>query len=362
MDKKEYDKGYNDAIEAAKRVKNGEGLEGQQGGQSNSKGDWQPTIPSDISGQEKQGGKSNGSNGNNPGRGRGPQGKVRPEDVLDPTGNLEGTPGTPGSTIDSNTGNKIVEKEGYEKDTRSDSAVENEWKNLGERAARKWTGQGPMGVLKSKIESIWKTTTDWKAALKRIIGHAISPDDKRRAFTNKNILTSQDRIARTDKDKFNAISYMVIILDVSGSMWNDKIRQMMCEAYSVALQKKPLRIMTIQNDHGLQEVVIHNNLRDFEKYVKTITMKGGGGNDLQPVWDFLRGKSSNFKEEYNKIKGCGAADIVMNFTDGFLTQLKRDPITMKNLCWCIVDNPGFDLQYKDNNTYCIRLKDKNDVN
>ena len=29
---------------------------------------------------------------------------------------------------------------------------------------------------------------------------------------------------------------------------------------------------------------------------------------------------------------------------------------MKNLVWCIVDNPGFELEYKDMNTKRIILK------
>ena len=37
----------------------------------------------------------------------------------------------------------------------------------------------------------------------------------------------------------------------------------------------------------------------------------------------------------------------MVFTDGYLNQYKRDPRTMRNLCWVILDNPSFDVKYKD---------------
>ena len=45
----------------------------------------------------------------------------------------------------------------------------------------------------------------------------------------------------------------------------------------------------------------------------------------------------------------------MVFTDGYLTQYKRNPKTMRNLCWVILGNPGWQLQYKDINTKVIHI-------
>lgn len=357
MDKKEFDKGYKEAIEAIKQSlnKNSNGTSGSSDGLPI------PKNPNDAESNEAGGG---GKSQNNNGSDSRSQGKVTAEDCMTPRASkgLKDTPSNAGGMLDRQTADAIAEAEGVEKDNRSESAVEQDWKNSALKSLpkmKKWDGSGGKGNLSTKLENIWKSTTDWKSALRRIVGHAITPEDKRQAYANKNILVSQDRLARSGKDKYDSLSYMVIILDTSGSMWNEKIRLMMREAYAVALQKKPIKIVTIQNDHDIQDVKIHTNLRDFENYVKTITMKGGGGNDLQPVWNFLRGKHSSFKEEYNKIKSCGAADLIMNFTDGFLTQLKRDPITMKNLFWVIVDNDSFDLKYKDQNTFCMRINSDN---
>ena len=46
----------------------------------------------------------------------------------------------------------------------------------------------------------------------------------------------------------------------------------------------------------------------------------------------------------------------MIFTDGGLTQYKRNVRTMKNLCWVILDNPSWNLQYKDINTKMVHIK------
>ena len=360
---KEYQEGYDAAIEALRKHLAGESNDGGSNG-SGSGADASGMIsPEEATGQPSQNkgntsssGSQSGSSQSRNGDSSKNQGIVRPEDCVGPS-ELNNTPGRAGGMIDRETGDKISQQEGYDESKGSDSAIEKDWADEALKAVReqKWTGDGGPGGLKTKIETLYKVTTDWKATLRKIVGHAISPEDTRYAFTNKNVLVSQDRLSRTDKDKYDHLSYMVIILDVSGSMWNDKIRRMMAEAYQVALQKKPLRILTIQNDADIQEVVICNNMKEFERYVKTITMKGGGGNDLKPAWDFLSKGHPKFMKEFNKIKRVGPAEIVMNFTDGYLTQLKRNPKTMKNLCWAILDNPSFDLQYKDANTKMIHL-------
>jgi hypothetical protein len=61
----------------------------------------------------------------------------------------------------------------------------------------------------SKLEGLYKTSKDWKKDLKKIVGHSISPDEKRQAYAHKNVLVTQDRIARTDKDKYDNLDYMM---------------------------------------------------------------------------------------------------------------------------------------------------------
>lgn len=356
---KEYQDGYEAAIEALRKH-----LAGESSGDNNSgggAGDTSDMIsPEEATGKKSQQSQSQSGGGSSSQSRDGDksknQGVVRPEDCVGPN-DLNSVPGRAGGMIDREVGDKISRDEGYDESKGSDSAIEKDWADSALKAIKdqQWDGSGGKGALKTKIETLYKVSTDWKTTLRKIVGHAISPEDTRYAFTNKNVLVSQDRLSRTDKDKYDHLSYMVIILDVSGSMWNDKIRMMMREAYQVALQKKPLRILTIQNDADIQDVVICNSLKEFEKYVKTITMKGGGGNDLQPAWDFLTKGHPKFMKEFNKIKRVGPAEIVMNFTDGYLTQLKRNPRTMKNLCWAILDNPSFDLKYKDANTKMIHL-------
>ena len=350
--KQEYDKGYQEAIEAIKRALagggNGEGESGEgdprlqqppvsgQGNSSNGKGKQQQQNQQSSSGS----GSRTSSKDQN-------QGVVRPEDCIGPD-QLSNIPSTPGTFMDRQTGDSIAEQEGYDKEGGSDSAVEKDWADTAIREANKLKGN-QAGNLKSKIEGLYKVTTDWKKELRRIVGSSISPEDKRQAYANKNVLVAQDRIARTDKDKYDNMDYMCAFIDSSGSMSDEQLRMCLSEIYSVALAKKPIKLIIIQCDTRIQEIKEYTSLQQLKKDMIHAEVKGRGGTELKPCWDLLK-TDKRFKGRI--------ADLVMVFTDGYLDQYKRDPKTMRNLCWVIIDNPGFNLQYKDINTKRVIINSK----
>lgn len=333
---KEYHKGYEEAIEAIKAALQGENQSSSNGGGGGDSRLQQPPV-SQQKGQQQssdnqsQNSRTSSSNEN--------QGVVRPEDCVGPN-ELSNVPSTPGSMMDRNTGDKIVEQEGYEKEGGSDAAVEKDWADTAVKESSKMKGN-QAGALKSKIEGLYKVVTDWKKELRKIVGVSISPEDKRQAYANKNILVAQDRVARTDKDKYDNVDYICAFVDSSGSMSDDQLKMCLSEVYSIALAKKPLKIVIIQCDTKIQEIKEYTSLQQLKKDIIHATVKGRGGTELKPCWDLLR-NDRRFKGKL--------ADLVMVFTDGYLEQYKRDPKTMKNLCWVIIDNPGFNLQYKDINT------------
>lgn len=273
------------------------------------------------------------------------QGVVRPEDCQGPP-SLNGVPGTPGGMLDRATGDDIAKSEGYPDDGGSDASIEKEWKEQAIKTASKLKGDKE-GYLKNKIEGLYKTSTDWRKELRKIIGYSISPDEKRQAYANKNVLVSQNRIARTDKDKYDNVDYITAFIDSSGSMSDDQLKMCLSEIYAMALQKKPLSIVIVQCDTKIQEVKIYSNPIQLKKDLKQATVKGRGGTNLKPCWDLLK-NDPRFKRRQS--------ELVMVFTDGYLDQYKRDPRTMRNLCWVIIDNPSFEVQYKDTNTKVVYIK------
>ena len=340
----EYKKGYEEAIEAIKKA-----LADQSGGGSESgQGDSRLQQPP-VNGGQKSGGSGDSSNNQNSRTSSSDenQGIVRPEDCVGPS-ELSNIPSTPGSMVSRGTGDKISEQEGYDKEGGSDAAVEKDWADTAVKEASKMRGNWA-GSLKSKIEGLYKVVTDWKKELRKVVGISISPDEKRQAYANKNILVSQDRIARTDKDKFDHVDYICAFIDSSGSMSDDQLKLCLSEVYSMALAKKPLKIVVIQCDVKIQEIKEYTSVQALKKDIVNASVKGRGGTELKPCWDLLK----NDKRFKNK-----PAELVMVFTDGYLTQYKRDPKTMRNLCWVIIDNPGFELQYKDINTKRVIINSK----
>ena len=293
--------------------------------------------------QGEEGSEQSKDNKDQEARGGGNQGTVQPEDCEGAA--VDDQPNTPGTFMDRKDGKKLAESEGYEDNQGGDESLAKEWKDVSIKNASKMQGPGA-SMGQAKIKALWHTTTDWRKAFRDIIGRSLNTSDYRRAYANKNVLVSQDRLARTDKDKWDALDYMVAIIDSSGSISDDMLRYMIGEVYAIAVKVKPIKLVIIQNDQAIQDVVEFHNLAELKKEIPKMKVKGRGGNDLRPVWNFLR-----TDKRYNK----QPAELVLNFTDGYLDQLKRDPKTMLNLTWCILDNPGFELKYPDTKTKVIYL-------
>lgn len=349
----DWDEGYKAAIEAIKKAQAGENGGSSSGGGAGMQSGLAPipSNPDDMSTTNDPGSGFDGSktrrsrNGSQEG-----QGVVRPEDCTDITGSeLDKTPGTAGGMISGQTGNKISEAEGHEKNNNSDEATAQEWAKRAQNAAKQMGKNPGYERLKAKFDALYKATKDWKKELKKVVGQAITPEDPRQAYANKNILISQDRIARTNKDKYDSMSFMMAAIDTSGSMSQDDLNTCLNEVYQVALAKKPLKLIVVQFDTRIADIQEFRSLAEFKRAMPKYEIKGGGGTDVKPVWDLLKKDP-----KYNRVP----CDILMVFTDGYLEQYKRDPKHMKNLCWVVIDNLSFDLKYKDITTKCVRILKK----
>lgn len=349
---KEYNEGYQAAIEAIKKQLENGGGSGDGQGQE---------LPSDMTTpQEATGGKGgqqnksqNQSNQTGSGNSRtnpndSSQGIVRPEDCCSNNNGVEGIPSTPGGFFDKSEGDKLAQSEGYNKEGGTEGTVEQDWKESSLRAANKLNPEpgSAMGRLKSAIEGLHKVTTDWKNALRKIVGRSLNPQDTRSAYANKNILVSQDRIARTEKDKYDNMDYMIALIDSSGSINDEQLRMMLSEVYSVALAKKPIKLVIMQCDTKIQDIQEFRNLAELKKELTTAKVKGGGGTDFKDLWKIL--------ETDKRFRGR-KPDLIMIFTDGYVDQLPRNRRTMNHLVWCIIDNPGFNVKHNDPMTKMIHI-------
>lgn len=367
---KDWNAGYQDALEQLRKIAQGQG--GGQGDQSQGgAGNNGLDIPQEAINKAKQeygkGGQNSQQNNQQGQQGQGgnsrtnpndsSQGIVRQEDCASNNGGVESTPSTPGGFFSKEDGDKLAKSEGYNQEGGSDSSVEQDWKEASMKAANQIPQRGEGWTkLKTTIEGLYKVQTDWKKILRSIVGRSINTADKRQAYANKNILVSQDRIARTDKDKYDTMDYMIVFIDTSGSMSNAQIKQILCEVYDMALKKKPLKIYVMYCDTKIQHIDEYRNLKDLKNDAIHTTRYGKGGTAVQPLWDILK-TDRRFKVKH--------PDLIMIFTDGGIEHINlstnkitinRDKKTMNWLVWCIMDNPSCDLANNDRLTKIVHLK------
>ena len=113
-----------------------------------------------------------------------------------------------------------------------------------------------------------------------------------------------------------------------------------CEQKNISLIENTLEITYLENYGGALGIL--SNQRFFFIFISALF--------ITLIIFFLLALPND-----KKFKGR-IADLVMVFTDGYLDQYKRDPRTMRNLCWVVIDNPGFNVQYKDINTKRVIIK------
>ena len=347
----DWQSGYDAAIEAIRQKMQGSG--GQGDGLSN---DDLGNLPGDPNNQQggqngQQGQEGQGGQQGSGSRGSGNQGVVRPEDCIGP-GTLDSIPDTPGGFMDKKYGDKLAESEGYEKEGGNDSAIEKDWEDRAIQAAKQYSKSGKGGSkFAAKIFNIYKSKADWKKELRKVVGRSISEEDKRRGYTSNNILVSQDRIALTDKQKFDNLDYILVCLDTSGSFFGDKeyIKQSLTEVANIALAKKPLRIFIVYWDTQIADIDMFTSAQDLIKSLKAgkVTAKGGGGTDPSCIWHMLK-----TDKRFRRMR----PELTIIFTDGYFGATpKRDSRRMQNLVWCVIDNPSFEAP-ADQFTRTIHIK------
>lgn len=283
---------------------------------------------SDSQGQQSQGQQGQGSSGTD--------------------ANLNGTIDTAGSMLDAKEGQKIAKEEGYDDVGANESALEKEWENKAREVAKKLKGTGAGNdILADKLlATSVKGTNEWKKILKDIVGRSVSPEDKRRGYAHNNILVSQDRVAPSDKEKYDNVDYIMAWVDTSGSMSQEDLNKALSMMLMVAQAKKPTKLVVCQFDTRVADIKEFDKVDRIEKDMRKMKIKGGGGTDVKCCFDLLADKKSKYARQ--------VPELVVIFTDGYLDQYRRDKRRMQNLVWVVQDHPSFELEYPDSHTKLIR--------
>jgi predicted metal-dependent peptidase len=106
----------------------------------------------------------------------------------------------------------------------------------------------------------------------------------------------------------------VIAIDTSGSVQGELVQNFLTKTYNIMMNNtvgRNLNIWIIQCDADIQEARQITSKSDFEQYIKNMKLKGFGGTDFRPVFEFVNNQIAN--KVFTDLKG------LIYFTDGYGT-------------------------------------------
>lgn len=111
------------------------------------------------------------------------------------------------------------------------------------------------------------------------------------------------------------IREFVIAIDTSGSVQGELVQKFLQKTYNIFLQEesffKKFNVHIIQCDANIQEDVKITNQREFNEYLASMQLRGFGGTDFRPVFNYVEKLRAN--KEFVNLKG------LIYFTDGYGT-------------------------------------------
>lgn len=323
--------------------------QGQQGG--NQQNGQQGQGGSQGSGQQSQNGQ-NGQSGQGGGQGSGQSGHG---------GSMGGNQGTAasrkersgevskmgGSYIDVKTGEQLAKEAGYsdrEMGQGSDSDVNTRWGKIAKDvASRIGMGGGRGNSLLEAITEIYKPKVNWRAELKRIVGHAVGGMPTDMAWGRKSFL-HQDDLRRYDKPSDTNLSNVIFMVDTSGSVGQKKLIDLMSESSGMVAAKKIPAVTYISYGYGVAYIdTIKTKGKLTSEQVKKLKIGDGGGTDfkksVEEVGDAIKKGSITLGGEKIRVKMSGVkkADLLVVFTDGdSISDLKTKPSWAKNVVFLVI--------------------------
>ncbi len=119
----------------------------------------------------------------------------------------------------------------------------------------------------------------------------------------------------------NRIRDFAIVIDTSASTSGDLIQKFMQKTYNLLKASEnffsKVNLYLIQADMEVQEVTCIDDLSKLEQYIAHLNLKGKGGTDFRPAFEYVNTLLE--QEKFRKLKG------LIYFTDGYGTFPQRKP-------------------------------------
>ena len=217
---------------------------------------------------------------------------------------------------------------------RSRNELEQDWRDIAEHMQldmetfSKQQGDQAGGMMQN-LREVNREKYDYTAFLKKfaVMGEAmkINDDEFDYIFYSYGMkLFPEKRLPLIEPLEYKDVKRIrefVIAIDTSGSVEGEQVQAFLQKTYNILKSTDSffdrVNLHIIQCDAEIQEHVKITKQDEFDRYLKTMRIKGLGGTDFRPVFSKVNELIRN--HEFNNLKG------LIYFTDGYGTFPERMP-------------------------------------
>ena len=175
------------------------------------------------------------------------------------------------------------------------------------------------GAMTQNLAAVNRERYDYTAFLKKFAVHGevmrINDDEFDYVFYTYGLQLFENMplIEPLEYKDVKAIKEFVIAIDTSGSTSGELVQKFVQKTYNILKSTESfftkINLHIIQCDAAIQEDKKITCQEDFDEYLKTMKIRGLGGTDFRPVFEYV--DQLRKKKEFNNLKG------LIYFTDGY---------------------------------------------
>lgn len=198
------------------------------------------------------------------------------------------------------------------------------WKNISERMGMDLETFSKMqghhaGSLTHNLLAVNREKYDYTAFLKKfaVMGEQMRINDDEFDYIfytyGLDLYENMPLIEPLEYKEVKAIKEFVIAIDTSGSTSGELVQKFVQKTYNILKSTESfftkINLHIIQCDADIQEDKKITCQEDFDEYLKTMQIRGLGGTDFRPVFEYVETLRKN--KEFTNLKG------LIYFTDGY---------------------------------------------
>ena len=211
-------------------------------------------------------------------------------------------------------------------------SLSEEWKDVSERIQTDMEtmsrDQGTMsGGMQQQLQELNREKYDYRAFLKKfaVMGEAMKINDDEFDYIfytyGLKLFKNMPLIEPLEYKEVKRIRDFVIAIDTSGSTSGELVQKFLQKTFNILKSEETffakINLYIIQCDAEIQEVKRITSQEEFDEYIRKFTIKGLGGTDFRPVFEYVDRLVA--EKAFTNLKG------LIYFTDGCGTFPSKKP-------------------------------------